>query len=330
MKWAVTVLAVVMSTTALSQTDATRPDSLSTTAEGVTLSVHVQQTTIRAGQSLQVEFILDRPNDMAVVVPAFKSPLGVWDIRAAQTIPPSTDAPNRISERLTLVTFESGQHDIPSVSFTLRKPDGSETPLASAVVPITVTTLLTDGFDPTRIRDVKGAVEIPLEPRWPWIVGLAVLVAVCTALGYHWWNGRNATIEPPEPPHIRALRELADLAEKKLPEKGLVLDFYVGLSNTVRQYVEGRFSLRAPEQTTKEFLQAARHHPLVKEDHQRMLAAFLRSADLVKFAAQRPNLVECDRGLEAARGFIRESAPINEQVSDSIALSEVHRPEVGR
>ena len=67
------------------------------------------------------------------------------------------------------------------------------------------------------------------------------------------------------------------LAARQLPQKGLVLDFYVLLSDTVRRYVEGRFGIRAPEQTTKEFLQAARHHPAIREDHQRMLAAFLRS-----------------------------------------------------
>ena len=40
-----------------------------------------------------------------------------------------------------------------------------------------------------------------------------------------------------------------------------------------------------------------------------MLAAFLRAADMVKFAAQRPGPAECDRGLEAARGFVQESMP---------------------
>jgi hypothetical protein len=108
---------------------------------------------------------------------------------------------------------------------------------------------------------------------------------------------------------VRALRELDDLAARQLPQKGLVLDFYVLLSDAVRRYVEGRFGIRAPEQTTKEFLQAARHHPAIREDHQRMLAAFLRAADMVKFAAQRPTPSECDRGLDAARGFVRESTP---------------------
>ena len=108
---------------------------------------------------------------------------------------------------------------------------------------------------------------------------------------------------------MRALRELDDLAARQLPQKGLVLDFYVLLSDAVRRYVEGRFGIRAPEQTTKEFLQAARHHPAIREDHQRMLAAFLRAADMVKFAAQRPTPSECDRGLDAARGFVRESTP---------------------
>ena len=121
-----------------------------------------------------------------------------------------------------------------------------------------------------------------------------------------------------------ALRELDELAARQLPQKGLVLDFYVLLSDTVRRYVEGRFGIRAPEQTTKEFLQAARHHPAMRDDHQRMLAAFLRAADMVKFAAQRPGPGECDRGLDAARGFVRESAPPADEIVHTPAGSASH------
>ena len=78
------------------------------------------------------------------------------------------------------------------------------------------------------------------------------------------------------------------------------------------RYVEGRFGIRAPEQTTKEFLQAARHHPSIREDHQRMLAAFLRAADMVKFAAQRPGPAECDRGIDAV--LVDEGGPVDERV----------------
>jgi hypothetical protein len=152
-------------------------------------------------------------------------------------------------------------------------------------------------------------VDVPLETQWAWIIGLCVLIAVIGVGAYRWWFHRPVAPVIIEAPHERALRELNELAARDLPNKGLVLDFYVLLSDAVRHYVEGRFGIHAPEQTTKEFLTAARHHPQIVDDHQRLLASFLRAADMVKYAAQRPGPSECERGLDAARGFVRESAP---------------------
>ncbi|NBX25101.1 MAG: hypothetical protein EBQ99_03470 [Planctomycetes bacterium] len=283
--------------------------SRSAQAGGATVTVSIPSGEIRTGQPLVVEFLIDRPDAVGVRVPELRGTLGAWDVRKAESLPISQERPNRLVERITLATFESGEQRIPSIEFTLRDAEGRETTLASPELPVQVRSLLGPDADPTRIRDAKGAVDMPLEPVWFWYAGLAVLVGAMAALAWRWWSGRGRVSAPPEPPHARALRELEQLAALQLPQKGLVLDFYVRLSDTVRRYVEGRFAIRAPEQTTKEFLQAARHHPAIREDHQRMLAAFLRAADMVKFAAQRPGPAECDRGLEAAQGFVRESMP---------------------
>ena len=282
--------------------------SRSAEAGGARVTVSAIES-IRTGQPLEVDFTIDRPEGASVIVPALKGATDPWEVREARPLPADPGQPSRMVERVTLVTFESGDLKVPSLAFRVRAADGTETELKSPELPVTVRSLLGDGFDPTRIRDVKGAVEMPLESRWPWIAGAAALLTALAWLGVRWWRGRPTNAAPPEPAHARALRELDELDARQLPQKGLVLDFYVLLSDTVRRYVEGRFGIRAPEQTTKEFLQAARHHPAIREDHQRMLAAFLRAADMVKFAAQRPGPSECARGLDAARGFVRESMP---------------------
>ena len=265
--------------------------------------------TIRTGEPIAVDFTVERPAGSSVIVPALKSALDPWEVRDMRALPSDPANPGRTTERITLVTFESGELKVPSLTFCIRAADGTERELRSPELPVTVQSLLADGFDPSRIRDVKGAVEIPLGARWPWIAGGVAMLGILGWLAHRWWRGRPRHVAPPEPAHTRALRELDELGARQLPQKGMVLDFYVLLSDTVRRYVEGRFGIRAPEQTTKEFLQAARHHPSIREDHQRMLAAFLRAADMVKFAAQRPGPSECERGLDAARGFVRESMP---------------------
>jgi hypothetical protein len=283
--------------------------SRSAQAGGATVTVSIPQSEIRTGQPLVVDFTIERPSASGVRVPTIKDPLGAWDVRKVESLPVSPQTPERLVERLTLATFESGEQTIPSLEFTLRDAEGGETSLVSPELTVQVRSLLGQDADPTRIRDVKGAVDMPLDPVWMWYAAGVLVVAALTALALLTWRTRLKVAAPPELPHARALRELEELAARQLPQKGLVLDFYVLLSDTVRRYVEGRFGIRAPEQTTKEFLQVARHHPAIREDHQRMLAAFLRAADMVKFAAQRPGPAECDRGLEAARGFVQESMP---------------------
>ena len=278
-------------------------------AGGATITASIAEGDIRAGQPVVVEITVDRPPQTGVRVPEIRGTLGVWDVRKVESLPVSTDRPDRVVERLTLATFESGEQSVPPMEFTLRDAEGRETPLASPELKVQVRSLLEQDADPTRLRDVKGVVDMPLESAWAWLVAMAGALAFMGLLGWRWWRGRLRSPSPPEPAHIRALRELSELSARQLPQKGLVLDFYVLLSDTVRRYVEGRFGIRAPEQTTKEFLLVARHHPAIREDHQRTLAAFLRAADMVKFAAQRPGPAECDRGLEAARGFVQESTP---------------------
>lgn len=308
MRRAVLLVASLLAAGSLAAGDAAPVANRSTEAGGAKVTVSAVES-IRTGEPLQVDFAIDRPAGSSVIVPTLQGAMEPWDVRDARALPVDPARPDRTVERVTLVTFESGDLKVPALTFKIRTADGAENELRSPELPVTVRSLLADGFDPSRIRDVKGAVEIPLESRWPWILGGALLAAILGWLGWRWWRGRPSVAPPPEPAHTRALRELDDLAARQLPQKGLVLDFYVLLSDTVRRYVEGRFGIRAPEQTTKEFLQAARHHPAIREDHQRMLAAFLRAADMVKFAAQRPGPSECDRGLDAARGFVLESAP---------------------
>ena len=289
---------------------APKPLSVETTETGVTLRVSTADSEIRVGEPLQVVVEVDRGVDTSVTMPNFSKNVGNFEVRASTPLPKNPAFPNRIAEQLTLVTFESGEKiEVPPFEVAVRDGAGKESSIKSPPLAIAVESRLEGQFNPASFRDIKGAVDVPLETQWAWIIGLCVLIAVIGVGAYRWWFHRPVAPVIIEAPHERALRELNELAARDLPNKGLVLDFYVLLSDAVRHYVEGRFGIHAPEQTTKEFLTAARHHPQIVDDHQRLLASFLRAADMVKYAAQRPGPSECERGLDAARGFVRESAP---------------------
>lgn len=109
-------------------------------------------------------------------------------------------------------------------------------------------------------------------------------------------------------PRERALRELTQLLARDLLARGLTKDFYVELTMVVRRYIERQHKVRAPEQTTEEFLQAVSRDPRFGAEVLARLRAFLQSADMVKFAAYQPGDDKTRQAVETARGYIEQDA----------------------
>jgi hypothetical protein len=107
----------------------------------------------------------------------------------------------------------------------------------------------------------------------------------------------------PLSPKELAWLELERLVQQNLAQKDVKL-FYVELTGVIRRYIERSTGVRAPEQTTEEFLsQISRHTSFAAEESDR-LKAFLESADLVKFAAQEPRAEDIEEAFERAKVFI--------------------------
>ena len=112
-------------------------------------------------------------------------------------------------------------------------------------------------------------------------------------------------------PRQRALFELERLLKRGLPGRGFYKDFYVELTMVVRRYVQRRHGIRAPHLTTEEFLaEIAAGRASIGGIDTKALAAFLESADLVKFAGVEATPAAADAAAEAARGYIE--APVAE------------------
>lgn len=114
---------------------------------------------------------------------------------------------------------------------------------------------------------------------------------------------------PPTPPHVAALAALDALAARNLPAQRLCEPFYVALSSIVRNYLEGRFALNAPDQTTEEFIRTSLRASVLSADQRRLLTEFLEQADLVKFARDTPSASEMDAAFSTARDFVLQTAP---------------------
>jgi hypothetical protein len=177
----------------------------------------------------------------------------------------------------------------------------------------------------TDIRDIKPPVEIPSGWEWLWwVLGAVVLAAAAFEL-WKWWQKKkaNVPVTPPVPAHVRAKQKLQEaLALISQPKP-----FCIAVSDTVRAYLEERFTFHAPERTTEEFLYELRDTNLLLPDQKDSLGEFLQQCDLVKFAKYEPGEPELRGMHESALRLVEETEPVEAKTESGKAESENEQQE---
>lgn len=160
------------------------------------------------------------------------------------------------------------------------------------------------------LRDVKAPVAFPVS-YIPILVLLAVLIV--SAVAYFIYRGRKLKKTKPLPVEAlktaweKACERLEALAKSGLLEQGEFSTYYLRLSDIVRQYMEDRFRIRAPEMTTEEFLAHLKGSPALSAQQGGVLAEFLSSCDMVKFAKYLPRVEEARKNAQLARRLVDET-----------------------
>ncbi|MDP8212602.1 MAG: hypothetical protein P9X22_04830 [Candidatus Zapsychrus exili] len=159
------------------------------------------------------------------------------------------------------------------------------------------------------LRDIKPPVYLP-ENHILVIIAIVVFVLIaCVIILRYFLNNRGKKQEPEiiKLPWEIALESLKVLIDKNLPSSDMVKEYYFELSLIVRRYIEDRFSLRAPEMTTPEFLEHIKRSNKLEEGHKELLKDFLNMSDMVKFAKYDPTAKEIHSGALLAEKFIKET-----------------------
>jgi hypothetical protein len=192
-----------------------------------------------------------------------------------------------------------GELAIPAFTARLREGAGEASSPAAAV---TVRSVVAPDDD---------AIEAPGEPfptppaRWPWLLAGGALLLGGGLLVAANRRRRVPTLAiAPTPPHVRALRELERLRQRPRATAAEVAAFYVAVSQVLRDYLEARFGLRAPERTTEEFLRDLEAGDALAKAHRADLEAFLSQCDLVKFAAVVPSERDHEVAWHLAAAFV--------------------------
>jgi hypothetical protein len=161
---------------------------------------------------------------------------------------------------------------------------------------------------PDALRDIKPPMEFP--NLWLWVaIGAIALALFALAVGlflYFLLRRKQIPVPPLLPPHVRAKQKLQDALTLIAQPK----PFCTLVSDTVRFYLEERFTFHAPERTTEEFLHELQNTNRLLPDQKESLGDFLKSCDLVKFARYEPREIELRELHGAAVRLVEETEPV--------------------
>jgi hypothetical protein len=176
---------------------------------------------------------------------------------------------------------------------------------------------LTNSSAASRVADIRAIKPPVIIPTYWYLLWIALaLAAVTVAAILAWRYQRKRASQPPPPPHLPPPHERA---REKLRAALALLNqpraFCILVSDTIRVYLEERFTFHAPERTTEEFLRELQATDLLTPDQKQSLGEFLSVCDMVKFARYEPGLPELHALHDSAARLIDETEPQPEPVT---------------
>lgn len=203
-----------------------------------------------------------------------------------------------------ITAYSAGAHDIPQYELKFRKKSSKDWSVKKVPsIGITVGSVLPKGVKLSDIKDIKGPISF-----WNinWLLVFVVLVFIAVfVIAYIIYNKRKYK-KPVRFPHETALEEI-EACRAAFLRGGNAKDYHVGISDTIRRYIERVFNLRAPEMTTEEFLNSVKDSTGLSPEQKGLLGGFMNACDLVKFAKYVPERAEIETVYLAAKKFVEET-----------------------
>ena len=275
----------------------------------VTVKLSTEPDKVSPAEDLMLTFTVEAPAYLKVVFPDLQDRFSGFSLAedfAAE--PVEANGVTRQTFRWRLVP-EPAAERYRLAPFAVTVSDNRVTPAKTDSFATAAVVFPDEGERPV----VTGEPEVDPKPEWipptaktVTLWGLAVLAAAALVAGAL-WGLTKISVKVKEmrmSPIERAMAELRRLLDRNLPSHGMYKEFYVELTFVVRRYIERRHGIRAPRQTTEEFLAAASRHQAFTPDAIGSLRVFLESADLVKFAGQQASSEMADDATQRARQYL--------------------------
>lgn len=288
-------VALVLGALVLLSTGCKKEESKSYPQDQLTLEWNFPTNAIHVGDPVELVVTAYYPTNSTFVPPEIGRKKDIVLLNRNWTEIPRKDGLTQAETRYSITSFRLGDHlvstNFPDLVLHVKsalEPDAS-----------------------SKIADIKPVHKLPGRmPRWIWIVlGTAATAFLVGLISSKLWKNRATLIPtaPPTPPHVLAFRALEKLKGKDLLEKGECNPFYTELSLILRAYLEGRFQLNAPDETTEEIVAELSNSPDLTGIQRNILQDFMRQADIVKFAKGHPDRTTMESAFDTTRQFVEET-----------------------
>lgn len=287
----------------------------------------VSADSILIGDQVELTIVAKLKNNQLIHFPFFTDSI-VYGIEILGA--PSIDTVKvgkdsiKLNYRQTITSFDEGFYRIPPFELILFQGENNPSDtLYTRPIWFLVNTLPPDSTVAT-IYDIKGPLAEPVtfSEVAPWVgsgllfIGLVVLVIY---LVRRWRDNKPIFFapKPKEPPHVVALRQLNEILEKQLWVTDNHKHYYSLLTDTIRQYIEGRFHVFAMEQTTHEIISELKTKDLLDKNLMEPLQELFELADLVKFARHTSLVSENEASLNFGFKFVNQTKEDEEEIEDT-------------
>jgi hypothetical protein len=274
----------------------------------VRVSSSVDRSSVTVGDVVRYTLAVEWAKGVTVTPPSLGVNLGQFEIRDYKAGEPKgiESGRTRLETTYEIAAYDVGTLTIPGVPIRYKDASGAEKTIDSEPISILVA-----GSNPDlkgTIRDLRGPVGIPVDWTPYLLIGGGALLAALLGIGgylyYRAWRARRAKLaEARVPADQWALARLEELRAAGHVEAGRLKEYFSGLSEILRGYVERRYRVPALERTTDELAVVVAALPIAKDLGAELLDR-LATCDLVKFAKHVPDADVPVRMLEEARAFI--------------------------
>jgi hypothetical protein len=225
---------------------------------------------------------------------------------------------------LKVVVYEEvGEVELPGFQLEAEKPGADADAVKALEVPaakLTIKSMLA-GVEKPEPRDVAGPV-----PVWVSDYRLLVYLGLAFLFAFGAWilrrsrpvgraEQRLVDLPPPRLAHQIAYDKLHRIVEDDLLKKGKFREYFIRVSETVREYLGNRYGFFAMDLTSRELVDELRDRPTPGLEIA-SLKTLLQNSDLVKFAKQKPTDEMSSGAIDSAYSLVNATRRIEEDESD--------------